>query len=175
MLTAWRDEDVNDLFVLFSDPRVTRFYDIPTMQEPEQAARLLAGLQQRFSAGTGIRWAMRDRDTGEFMGSCGFNCWDTQSRTAVLGYDLMPEFWGQGYASEAVSRIVEFAFGGGLSCGPLMQIEAKTVRGNRASERLLERLNFRLFDDMATGAIEQPDLKHYRLLQPQRFGELVLN
>ena len=64
-------------------------------------------------------------------------------RNAVLGYDLLPEFWGKGYASEAVHAICLAAFAGQLSCGPLHRIQADTVPGNTASETLLLKLGFK--------------------------------
>jgi ribosomal-protein-alanine N-acetyltransferase len=63
-------------------------------------------------------------------------------RNAVIGYDLMPEYWGNGYASEAVRAIIHAAFIGELWCGPLNRIQADTVPGNYASEVLLRNLGF---------------------------------
>ena len=64
-------------------------------------------------------------------------------RHAVLGYDLLPEFWRQGYASEAVRAIISVGFSGALACGELHRIQADTVPGNDASESLLRRLGFK--------------------------------
>ena len=63
-------------------------------------------------------------------------------RNAVIGYDLLPAFWAKGFASEAVGRICAAAFAGDLSCGALHRIQADTVPGNIASERLLKKLGF---------------------------------
>ncbi len=64
-------------------------------------------------------------------------------RNAVIGYDLHPEIWRQGYSSEAVRAIIGFGFSGALACGELHRVQADTVPGNCASESLLRRLGFR--------------------------------
>lgn len=62
---------------------------------------------------------------------------------AVIGYDLSPESWGNGYATEAVRAMIQAGFTGKLPCGPLHRIQADTVPGNHASEALLHRLGFK--------------------------------
>jgi ribosomal-protein-alanine N-acetyltransferase len=61
---------------------------------------------------------------------------------AVLGYDLLPEFWHQGYAAEAVYAALNAGFSGALHCGVLHRVQADTIPGNQASEALLRRLGF---------------------------------
>ena len=64
-------------------------------------------------------------------------------QNAVIGYDLLPTVWGNGYAAEAVSAIIATAFNGELAAGPLHRIQADTVPGNQASEALLRKLGFK--------------------------------
>ena len=64
-------------------------------------------------------------------------------RNAVIGYDLLPEFWRKGYSSEAVRAIISAGFAGILPCGELHRVQADTVPGNRGSESLLRRLGFK--------------------------------
>lgn len=61
---------------------------------------------------------------------------------AVIGYELHPEFWRQGYTLEAVRTIIDAGFSGALACGELHRIQADTMLGNSASELLLRRLGF---------------------------------
>lgn len=64
-------------------------------------------------------------------------------RNAVIGYELHPEFWQQGYCAEAVGAIIGAGFAGALPCGELHRIQADTIPGNSASESLLLRLGFK--------------------------------
>lgn len=67
----------------------------------------------------------------------------------ILGYSILPEFWGQRYASESAVRMIHFAFD---ELG-LDRIQASPLRTNTASCRLLERLGFTI---VAANVMEEP-------------------
>ena len=143
LLTEIQLEDASAIFKLFSNLSVIEYYDLDAFTGVEQARELIAMFQSRYAAATGIRWAIRLKNSRNIVGTCGFNSWSSKMRNAVIGYDLMPMFWGKGYASEAVRAIIQAAFAGSLPCGPLNRIQADTVPGNNASEALLHRLGFK--------------------------------
>lgn len=143
LLTELRVDDEADLFSLFSNPSVVEYYDLDVFHEHSQAANLISLFMSRYEERQGIRWAIRLKTSGQFIGTCGFNSWSSKMRNAVIGYDLLPEFWRQGYSSEAVCAIICAGFAGSLPCGELHRIQADTVPGNNASESLLIRLGFK--------------------------------
>ena len=59
---------------------------------------------------------------------------------ADLGYELDPEYWGHGYATEVVQGLLEFGFGE----LDLHRVWAYCLAENQPSWRLLERLGFGL-------------------------------
>ena len=143
VLTALQLNDEAAMFELFSNKLVIEYYDLEAFTTIEQARDLIGMFRSRHDTSTGIRWAIRLKSPGNIIGTCGFNSWSSKMRSAVIGYDLMPAFWGNGYASEAVRAIIRAAFTGKLSCGSLNRIQADTVPGNDASEALLRRLGFK--------------------------------
>lgn len=142
MLTQLTLEDTSAVYALFSDAEVVRYYDLEPFKQPEQARRLIDLYTLRFRDGLGIRWAIREKADKRMIGSCGFNSWSDKTRQGVIGYDLCRDSWGQGLATEAVATIIDYAFSGGLPCGALHRIQADTLPGNAASEKLLGRLGF---------------------------------
>ncbi|MCG7542565.1 GNAT family N-acetyltransferase [Pseudoalteromonas sp. MM17-2] len=142
-LSALNDSDGKAVFELFSDPLVTHYYDLEPFSELSQALKLIEFFQSRFEEGSGIRWAIRLRETNQLIGTCGFNSWNPRMKNAVLGYDLMPNFWGNGYTTEAVHKIINAAFSGKLACGELNRIQGDTVPGNDASESVLRKIGFK--------------------------------
>ena len=136
------DSDAGDLFDLFCEEAVVAFYDLPRFTQRSQAEKLIRLFRSRFEDSLGIRWAIRRRDDSRLIGTCGFNSWSQPMRSTVIGYDLHPDFWGNGYAREAVEAIIEWAFAGNLPCGAIHRIQADTVPGNVASEKLLRSLGF---------------------------------
>ncbi|WNO61611.1 GNAT family protein [Rheinheimera sp. MMS21-TC3] len=143
LLTELCVDDEADLFNLFSNPSVVEYYDLDVFREHSQAANLISLFKSRYEEQQGIRWAIRLKSSGRLIGTCGFNSWSSKMRNAVIGYDLLPEFWRKGYSSEAVRAIISAGFAGILPCGELHRVQADTVPGNRASESLLRRLGFK--------------------------------
>lgn len=142
-LTRIRPTDAQAVFELFSDPKVLQYYDLEPFTALSDAEQLMQLFESRFRAIAGIRWAIREQGSDSLIGTCGFNSWNQKMRHGSIGYELKQSHWRQGLATEAVTRIVHAAFSGQLACGPLHRIQADTVLGNAASERLLLRLGFK--------------------------------
>lgn len=98
--------DFADLAALWADPQVVRFIGGQPHSEEESWARLLRYAGCWAVMGFGF-WAVRDRESGAYLGDVGF----LEGRRAGLdgfggdpeiGWCLMPAAQGQGMASEAV-------------------------------------------------------------------------
>ena len=49
-------------------------------------------------------WALEDRRDGRLLGDCGLQPLEHKGPEVELGYDLHPDVWGQGLATEAATR-----------------------------------------------------------------------
>lgn len=134
------DNDVGDIFELFRDDHVTRYYDIASFSERNEAEEWINAMTRRFSTNQGIRWAITRNGHEKVIGTCGF-VWKSHNYSAVLGYELTPDYWGNGYITEAVEAIVGAAF---HSMAPfqLNRVEALTYPENGASMAVLKKLGF---------------------------------
>lgn len=92
-----------------------------------------------FELGTGIRWGLVLKESGELVGTCGYHRWDHRNRNTRLGYDLLREHRRQGLMTEALREAIRFGF----EQMDLNRIEALTDPRNVASIRLLVGLGFR--------------------------------
>lgn len=126
------------IFRIFSDKRVTRFYNINTFTRPEQAWAMLRRRYDRFRHGQGIRWAITLQGNDEIIGSCGFNSWNKKKQVGELGYELARPFWNQGIMTEAVSAVISYGF---TTIG-LQRLEAWIMPDNRSSANLLIKVGF---------------------------------
>jgi ribosomal-protein-alanine N-acetyltransferase len=143
ILNELTQDDVSNIFDLFSDNLVVEYYDLEAFKEFSQATKLIKLFNDRYIKNSGIRWAIRLKEKNIFIGTCGFNTWNPKMKNAVIGYDLLPAFWGNGFTTEAVHRIIQSAFLSELSCGELNRIQGDTVLGNFASESLLLNVGFK--------------------------------
>jgi len=104
---------------------------------------LIEFFNNRIEENAGIRGGIRLRESNQLIVTCGYNSWNEKMKNALLGYDLLPEYWGEGYGREAVHAIVQAAFSGLLPCGALHRIQADTIPGNDTSEALLLSAGFK--------------------------------
>ena len=161
--------DVESVYELFSCPEVVKYYDLEVFNDHIQAEKLIRLFDSRHESSSGIRWAIRVKETGKLIGTCGFNSWSEKMRNATIGYDLHPEYWNKGIATEALCEIIRAAFSGLLPCGPLHRIQADTIPGNVASEKVLLKLGFKEEGSRRECAYLRGayhDMKYYGLLRP---------
>jgi ribosomal-protein-alanine N-acetyltransferase len=141
-LTQLSSNDSEALLKIFSDKEVVKFYDIAAYDNEEQSLKLIEFFNARFNDGVGIRWAIRLKHTNQLIGTCGFNSWNQKMKNAGIGYEFSSQFWGQGYATEALHKVINAAFLGKLPFGELYRIQGDTMLGNNASESVLAKLGF---------------------------------
>jgi [ribosomal protein S5]-alanine N-acetyltransferase len=139
LLRALQPEDGPAIFRIFSDPRVTRYYDLDTFTSHKQALELIDRFRLRFASRIGLRWGIAQRANPDvLLGTCGFNAWFQSSQRAIVGYDLVRSHWRRGIISEALTAILHFGF----EQMSLNRVEALTFVDNVPSQRLLEKLEF---------------------------------
>ena len=95
------------------------------------------------------------------LGMCGLLKRETLEDVDI-GFAFLPEFWNQGYASEAAAGVLSYA----KDVLKLPRIVAITNKDNDASGKLLEKLGFR-FDRLVKLADDKAELKLFvsRVLQ----------
>lgn len=132
------DADASALFAHCADPRVMRYGSGSAWTSPGQATDKIERHRRGIATGESICLALRSRADQRFVGTVDLFLIDAQSRRAELGYSLVFEAWGQGYMTEALTVVLDHAFG---SLG-LNRIEADVDPRNVASIACLERLGF---------------------------------
>ena len=137
LLRQATQEDVEDVFVVFCDPKVTQFHNLDTFTHLDEASRVIKLRTKGFESGRGIRWAIIYKENNYLIGSCGFT-WLKEINAARVGYELASQFWRQGIMSEALRAIVQYGF----SSREIQFVIAEVMLENAASKRLLEKLGF---------------------------------
>lgn len=169
-LTRITSTDRESLFEMYANPLVVKFYDLEPLNNLAQAETLIDLFESRYRSASGIRWAIRMKNSDELIGTCGFNSWSEKMRNATIGYDLKPAYWNKGITTEGLFKAIDTAFSGLLPCGPLHRIQADTIPGNIASEKVLLKLGFkeegvRRGSAYLRGAYH--DMKCFGLLKPE--------
>jgi RimJ/RimL family protein N-acetyltransferase len=136
-LRDWRDDDREPFARQNADPAVAEFLG-PAL---DRAAS--DGLVDRIRAGWARHgfglWAVERRGDGAFLGFTGLSvpAFDAPFMPAVeVGWRLMRDAWGHGYATEAGRAALTFGF----RTARLEEIVSFTASVNRRSRAVMERL-----------------------------------
>ena len=127
--------DAADMFEYARQERVTRYLTWKPHPDRAYTREYLEYLGGRYSAGMFYDWAIVFGENGKMVGTCGFTSFHCTHDSAEVGYVLNPSYWGKGIAREALECILRFGF---EDLG-LHRIEAKFMKGNERSRRVMEK------------------------------------
>lgn len=124
--------DYDDIWRLDSDPRVMKYITgkPATREETHATIERVTRYYDRYPD-LGAWYTVR-RDTGKFIGWFSLKYAGT-SPDVEIGYRLLPEAWGQGFATEGAKAMHDYGFD---DLG-LYRIIGVTHPGHRASQRVL--------------------------------------
>lgn len=160
-LCGMGEADVESIYQLYQEPQVAEYLSrLPSPWSRDTAQAFVAAAQVGLAQGSAYTLSMVQRDTGMFAGvvtlripaSDPANSDEERLEDAglgILGYSVMLSCWNRGYATEGARRMVGFAF---EDLG-LERLQATPLRGNIASQRVLERLGFAIDE---AGVWEEP-------------------
>jgi RimJ/RimL family protein N-acetyltransferase len=140
VLRRFEDRDLVPLLTYRNDPDVARYQGWESVSERE--ARDMIRQLEREQPGTPGEWfqfAIALKGADDLIGDCALKVDKGDARQAEIGFTLSRAYQGKGYATEAVSRLLDYAFGG----MDLLRVVAITDRRNEPSFGLLERLGMR--------------------------------
>jgi RimJ/RimL family protein N-acetyltransferase len=132
------ESDTDSLFDIFSDPEAMRFWSWSPFKERAEAAKLLGEIQEFWRQKSLFQWGIALKEDDKIIGTTTLFRLDAKSRRAEIGYILNRRHWGNGYANEALTALLDFAFGK----MNLHRVEADIEPRNRGSVKTVERLGF---------------------------------
>lgn len=151
-----------------SDPLVGRYISFIPCATMQSAERFIAMHLQKYGSDPDFYgWAI-DLN-GTVIGSAGLFNIDDGADSCELGYSIGSRWWGKGYATEAATAIVKFAFD---QMGA-HRVFASHHAGNTASGRVLQKIGMQFEGTMRDGQRNPDgsysDLKLYAILATQRY------
>ena len=134
---TWCESDLPLARSLWGDPAVTRLISRNGFTESEISDRLTREIATQTQHGIQY-WPIFRQSDGVFVGCCGLRPRSAYPQIPELGVHIGSAHWRQGYALEAATRVIRFAF-------DTMRLEALFAGHhpeNYASRALLARLGF---------------------------------
>ena len=153
----WTVTDLASFIGLNADSRVMEYF--PSTLEPSESKALMTRLQNQFSEKGYTYFAVEVKEFGKWIGFIGlsYQVYAAPFTPAVdIGWRLLPEAWGKGYASEGARRCLDYAF----DTLSLDQVVSVCPRSNKNSERVMQRIGMQRKD-----AFKHPKLAGYPNLE----------
>ncbi len=139
LLQPFAKADADELLTVFRDPKVRQYLLDDSVVSAEWVRDEIVTSDARFARSEGGLWATRLADEPGIIGFVGFRDFFEPPQLQLL-YALLPEHWGQGFATEVAHVVCGYAFD---KLG-FAEIVAATDIPNEASARVLLRLGMSL-------------------------------
>jgi RimJ/RimL family protein N-acetyltransferase len=138
-LRRFRGSDAPAFLDYRNNPAVAR-YQSWTGCTPAEANAFVEGMARAVwgQPGAWFQIAIEERASGGLAGDCACHFLEREPGSVGLGYTLSPICQGRGYATEAVTAVLDFLL---LTAG-YRRVTASTDPRNLPSVRLLQRLGF---------------------------------
>jgi RimJ/RimL family protein N-acetyltransferase/protein-L-isoaspartate O-methyltransferase len=138
-------DDLDDLVAVYQHPAVARWIGV---HGRDDVARDLSRFVEWARTLGHSMLAVEERASGRFLGDCGLQPFEHRGPEVELGYDLHPDAWGRGIATEAARAVVA----DGLARLDVDRLVAVIRPDNHGSRRVLEKTGFhRVRDQQAYG------------------------
>ncbi|MDF2869895.1 MAG: GCN5-related N-acetyltransferase [Anaerocolumna sp.] len=143
VLRPLKESDAEEIFKNWaSDPEVAKFMSWSTHSDKEVTREWLHVIQANIAAEDKYDWGFVRKSDNKLIGSGGIYFKEARGMYTV-GYNLMRDCWNQGYTTEAVARILQFAV---KDLGQT-RLFAYHAKDNPNSGKVMEKLGFHYTND----------------------------
>jgi RimJ/RimL family protein N-acetyltransferase len=134
VLRMFRESDIDAYAQMCADPEVMRYISGVPMTRDEAWRNMALVLGHWQLRGYGL-WAVEERASGFLVGRVG--CWRPEGWPGLeVGWSLLRQFWGLGYATEAAQAALNHAFGELGQTHVVSLIQPDNARSIRVARRL---------------------------------------
>jgi len=150
-LRNWIDSDIATFVAMCQDAEVMKHF--PELVSEEKATDYIRAYQQHFEEHGFTYFAVEELSSSEFIGFVGLKhqTYESPFTPCVdIGWRLKTSAWGKGYATEAATACLSFAF---ESTG-LEEVFSMCTRTNAASESVMKRIGMKKVGTFVHPAID---------------------
>ncbi len=144
ILRPFKKEDAEDVFECWeSDPDVAKYMFWTSHNDIEKTKEWIAFEIGQIEKEDWYRFAIELKGTKELIGTAliyyeeEVSCWE-------IGYNLGKKYWGKGYITEAMEKVIEFA----VEQLAISQIVGRYAKENPASGNVMKKLGFQYEKDI---------------------------
>lgn len=138
MLRSASATDATAYHRILSCSEVSRYSDVPHQPTQKRSERFVSWMSKLHPRGKGIAWIITLRENNTVIGAIRINSIEKKANYGVIGYELHPDHWKAGLATEALAAVVHHAH----DTMALNRLEAWTATDNISSQKVLTNNGF---------------------------------
>jgi ribosomal-protein-alanine N-acetyltransferase len=128
-------DDFDTWLPFFSTPEAEKFLGLGAIPTPlDRCRKWFDIVLNRYENDLGGMNVLIDKKTGAFIGQCGLLVQEVDNiKELEIGYSILPDFWGQGFATEAARKCKEYAFINGFTNSLISIIHIENLRSEKVA------------------------------------------
>src|SRR5699024_212055 len=134
-LRKLKAEDTPAIYTYGSDEEVSKYCMWDTHQSLADSKAFIDYALYGYNNKEIGLWGIVVKEDKKLIGVIDFVSWQTEHRTAEIGYVLAQEYWSKGLMTEAVKAVIQFGF----AEMDLIRIQAKCFTENTGSAKIMQR------------------------------------
>jgi [ribosomal protein S5]-alanine N-acetyltransferase len=132
--------DTEEIFRLRTEREVNRYIPRAPFLDKKEALEFIQKINDGIEQGKWVYWGIRKTEQSKLVGTiCLWNFTDSFD-ACEIGYEMLPEYFGNGYMAEALNAATSFGF----KKIKIQSIAAHTYATNVRSVQLLTKAGFKL-------------------------------
>ena len=133
-------QDAQDMNNYTTDSEVSKYVLWDKHESMSDTLDAIRSMRRQYRLGRPASYAIIHKETARMIGTIGFMWIDVTNRSGEIGYSLSREYWNQGYATEALRKLIDFSF----KTLKLHRVEAQYDIRNQASGRVMQKAGMNL-------------------------------
>ena len=159
-------EDIQDMYLYGSDEEVSKYVTWNTHETIADTKGFVEFVLNKYENKQVSPWGIEYKGNGKFIGTIDFVWWQTNNKTAEIGYVISKDYWGKGLTSEVAKEIIKFGF----EKMDLVRIQARCDVENIGLARVMEKAGMSFEGIIRKGIFVKGmhrDLKMYSILKEE--------
>jgi RimJ/RimL family protein N-acetyltransferase len=141
--------DTPFFFTLNSNYNVVKYTGDSSFKTIEEAEKIVQYVINQYKENGYGRWLVTEKETGNPIGWCGLK-FHTDTKETDIGYRLLENAWGKGYATESAKACIDYGF----NHFNLNRIIGDAMKENTASINVFKKLGMTYLKDSLLDNIE---------------------
>ena len=137
VLRRYEESDIDMQYEIITDDRLSKYIKFPDLTKEEELEYIRDCIKNADDSKY-EKWVITLKDNNIPIGNISVNEINKKNNYCTVGYVIMYEYWGKGYASEALKIVSDYLLDSGYYL-----VECSCNELNKQSSRVMEKAGFK--------------------------------